>query len=311
MAKRLGWRSWFLRRLSVTTAVSCAVMCSGLGEATAEASPFRTAQIDFGGLVRTYELHIPAGVQHPSGLVVNLHAAGATGHQQAMLTHYDSVADAHGFVAVYPDGIDLSWADGRGAAQPDRQGIDDVGFIAALVDNLVAQYGIDPGRVYATGLSAGGFMANRLACDRADMFAAIAPVAGTLGANVPCNPARPVAVMATYGTADPIVPFGGGAMFGRGGSSDILSAPAMVDRWRQLDRCPGVPSEDAPAGPGTQRVAYSPCAAGTSVVFMRVDGGGHVWPGAPQVLPPEAVGPATLAFDASEASWQFFNSHAR
>ena len=82
-------------------------------------------------------MHVPAGVEHPSGLVINLHGAGATGQDQAALTHYDSVADAHGFVVAYPDGIDFSWADGRGASVPDRQGVDDVGFIAALVGKLV------------------------------------------------------------------------------------------------------------------------------------------------------------------------------
>lgn len=197
--------------------------------------------------MRTYRLHLPAGGP-PSGLVVNLHAAGATGADQAALTHYDAVGDAYGFAVVYPDGIDYSWADGRGASVPDRQGVDDVGFISTLVDRLVAENGIPRGRVYATGLSAGGFMANRLACDRADLFAAIAPVAGTLGTNVGCNPVRPVSVLATYGTADPVVPFNGGPMTGRGGGSTVVSGPAMVDRWRQikaarlrLTRCCPVP----------------------------------------------------------------------
>lgn len=283
--------------------------------ARATPAPWAVAQIDYGGLARSYELHVPAGVDRPSGLVVNLHAAGATGRDQAALTHYDAVADAHGFIVVYPDGIDLSWADGRGASVPDRQGIDDVGFISALVDQLVTEYHVDRGRVFATGLSAGGFMANRLACDRPDLFAAIAPVGGTLGVNVGCNPSRPVSVLASDGTADPIVPFDGGAMTGRGGASDILSASALVDRWRQVNDCPGFPAQDdLPAtgdGTSTQRIAYAPCAQGTAVVFMRVDGGGHTWPGAPEILPVQAVGPATHGFDASEASWQFFDSHAR
>jgi polyhydroxybutyrate depolymerase len=299
----------------IATAVTVFATLVPGAPASASPTPWAAAQIDFGGLARSYELHVPAGVDHPSGLVVNLHAAGATGADQAALTHYNAVADAHGFIVVYPDGIDLSWADGRGASVPDRQGVDDVGFISALVDQLAAEYHVDRGRVFATGLSAGGFMANRLACDRPDLFAAIAPVAGTLGVNVGCNPSRPVSVLATYGTADPIVPFDGGIMTGRGGTSDILSAPAMVDRWRQVNGCPDVPQQvELPAtgdGTGTQRMTYAPCAQGTAVEFMRVDGGGHTWPGAPEILPVDAVGPATHGFDASEESWQFFDSHAR
>jgi polyhydroxybutyrate depolymerase len=278
-------------------------------------APAQAAQFDFGGVPRTYTVHVPAGVPSPTGLVVNLHAAGATGADQAALSHYNAVSDAHGFVVVYPDGIDLSWADGRGASVPDRQGIDDVGFITALVGKLVADYGIAPGRVFVTGLSAGAFMANRLACDRADIFAAVAPVAGTLGANVGCNPSRPVSVLATHGTADPVVPFGGGAMTGRGGDSSILPAMAMVDRWRQLDGCQDVPAQDVLPNTGdgtvTTRFTSSACAAGTSVVSIRVDGGGHTWPNAPAFLPEQSVGATTHAFDASESSWQFFDTHAR
>jgi polyhydroxybutyrate depolymerase len=290
--------------------VACVVPATS---ARAWADPFQSAQLDFGGLTRSYSIHVPPGVQRPTGLVINLHAAGATGRDQAALTHYDFVADTHGFVVAYPHGIDFSWADGRGASQPDRQGVDDVGFISALVGKLVTDFGVDPGRVFVTGLSAGAFMANRLACDRADLFAAVAPVAGTLGAGVACNPSRPVSVFAVHGTADPIVPFDGGIMSGRGGISTIVSAPAMVERWRQVDGCQGAAAEQplADAGDGTavQRFASSPCAAGTTVVFNRIDGGGHTWPGAPVFL--ADVGPTSHAVDASEASWQFFDSHAR
>jgi polyhydroxybutyrate depolymerase len=280
----------------------------------ASAGPLRSATFDYGGLGRTYALHVPAGIGQPAGLVVNLHAAGATGGQQETLTNYDAVADSHGFVVVYPDGIDLSWADGRGASEPDRRGVDDVGFLSALIDRLVADFGVDPGRVFATGLSAGAFMANRLACDRADLIAAVAPVAGTLGANVGCNPSRPVAVLQTHGTADPVVPYAGGAMAGRGGPSDILSATALSERWRQVDGCRGEPAQDVLPdvgdGTSTRRSTSSGCAAGTAVVLLSVEGGGHTWPSAPD-FPGQGVGLTTRAFNASEGSWQFFDAHGR
>lgn len=294
------------------TATLLAVLLCALGPAAeAHAAP-PAAQLDFGGLQRTYYLHLPPGP--PTGLVVNMHAAGQTGQQHAALTHYDAVADAHGYVVVYPDGIDFSWADGRGASVPDRTGVDDVGFLAALVDRLTAEYAIPPGRVFATGLSAGGFMANRLACERADMFAAIAPIGATLGDQVACNPARPVSVLTSQGTVDPIVPFHGGPMVGRGGPSTILAAYAVVDRWRELNDCEPdpviAPVPGSGDGTSAERVSYA-CAAGTEVVFLRVDGGGHTWPGAPEILPANQVGPATRAFDASEVSAQFFDAHGR
>jgi polyhydroxybutyrate depolymerase len=128
-------------------------------------------------------------------------------------------------------------------------------------------------------------MTNRLACDRADPFAAIAPVSGTLGVNVGCAPSRPVAVLETHGTADPIVPFD------------------------------GVPTEDVlpSVGDGTEvhRFSSTACSGGTAAVFMQVDDGGHTWPGGTQYLPKAIIGPTSHAFDASETSWQFFASHAQ
>ena len=292
-------------------AISCALI--GFGDAHASASPVGDSrdELAFGGLQRTYQLHVPAGLDRPAGLVLNLHGAGVTGGGQAAITNYDAVADRNGFVVVYPDGIDLTWADGRGASTPDRQGVDDVGFLAELADRLVHDYGIDPGRVYATGMSAGAFMANRLACDRADVVAAIAPVAGTLGSGVPCAPSRPVSVLDTHGTADPVVPFNGGPMQGRGGASDIVAAPAMASRWRDLDGCPSASVVDAGEGTGIRRLTAGGCAGGTEVALVTVDGGGHTWPSGRFSLPIESVGSTTYAFSASDASAQFFAAHGR
>jgi polyhydroxybutyrate depolymerase len=209
---------------------------------------------------------------------------------QAGLSNYNPVADAHGFVVAYPDGIDLSWADGRGASVPDRQGIDDVGFLSALVERLVDEYGIPPGRVFVTGMSAGAFMAQRLGCQRADLFAAIAPIAGSLGVAYPCAPSRPVSVFEVHGTADATVPINGGTMLGRGGYSDIVAPHAMAQRWRDIDDCPP-PVEDVNGA--VHRFTSAGCADGTEVVFVQVDGGGHTW------------------LDSSTASADFFATHGR
>ena len=269
----------------ITALLASLLVVGALAGAPASASPGDPpGALTFGGLQRTYVLHVPPGLEHPSGLVINLHGAGQTGAEQAAVTNYNAVANQYGFVVAYPDGIDMSWADGRGASVPDRDGVDDVGFLSALIGQLAGDFAIPPGRVFVTGMSAGAFMANRLACDRADLVSAVVPVAGTLGAGVACNPSRPVSVMAVHGTADPVVPFDGGPMVGRGGPSDIISAPALADRWRAIDGC------SAPAG-----VAATGCADGTEVVLVSIAGAGHTWP----------IG---QGFDASAASGQFFAS---
>jgi polyhydroxybutyrate depolymerase len=163
-------------------------------------------------------------------------------------------------------------------------------------------------------MSNGAFMTNRLGCERADVFAAIAPVAGTLGAGMPCQPSRPLPVLETHGTADPIVPFGGGPMRGRGGQSVIVSAPDQVARWRAGNGCQGPQSDetlpDARDGTTVHRLAGG-CPAGAEVVFMRVDDGGHTWPGGLQYLPRFTIGNTSRAFDESDTSWQFFDAHGR
>ena len=283
-------------RMTALTAVLLCFVLYGGPRASAFPGGDIAGALTLGGLQRTYQVHVPAGVDHPAGLVINLHGAGATGSAQAALTNYDAVADQHGFVVAYPDGVDFSWADGRGASMPDRQGVDDVGFLVALVDRLSHDYGIDRGRIFATGMSAGAFMVTRLACERADIVSAIAPVAGSLGTAFPCAASRPVSVLEVHGTGDPVVPFSGGTMLGRGGVSDIVAPPAMAQRWRDLNRCPGPVEDVLGAGGGTvvHRFTSAGCAEGTEVVFVQVDGGGHTWP-----------------VDASQASGQFFAAHGR
>jgi len=281
-----------MRRMTAVTVVLLSLVGFGAVRASALPGGDLPGDLVFGGLPRTYQLHVPAGLDHPAGLVINLHGAGQTGGEQAAATNYNAVADQNGFVVAYPDGIDFSWADGRGASVPDRQGVDDVGFLSALIDQLSRDYGIARGRVFVTGMSAGAFMATRLACERADLISAIAPVAGTLGAAFPCAPSRPVSVLQVHGTADAVVPFTGGTMLGRGGYSDVVAAPAMAQRWRDVDRCPA-PVDNGPAG-AEHRFTASGCAGSTEVVFIQIDGGGHTWPA-----------------DASQQSGQFFATHGR
>ena len=128
-------------------------------------------------------------------------------------------------------------------------------------------------------MSAGAFMATRLACDRADLVSAVAPVSGTLGVGVNCAPSRPVSLLLTHGTGDTVVPYGGGPMVGRGGASEIISAPALVDRFRQIDGCPGPLIEESASGP-VQRMDAAGCAGGSEVALVRIDGGPHIWPSA-------------------------------
>ncbi|ORA79598.1 esterase [Mycobacterium malmoense] len=305
----------YARRVSLAVLAVCAVFAAGCGMRHVSAASARDLAGTFrsGGMDRTYTLHLPPG--EPVGMVISLHGGGGTGTGQQGLTDFDAVADANNLLVVYPDGYDKSWADGRGASPADRRRVDDVGFLVGLAAKLQDDYNIAAGHVFATGMSNGGFMSNRLACDRADVFAAIAPVAGTLGAGVACRPSRPVSVLEAHGTADPLVPFNGGTVRGRGGVSHSISVMSMVDKWRSVDGCQGDPSAQVlpDVGDGTvvHRFDSTACAASTEVVCYQIDNGGHTWPGGKQYLPRAIVGRTSRALNASEVIAQFFLAHVR
>ena len=128
---------------------------------------------------------------------------------------FDVLAERHGFVAVYPDGYQRHWNDCRGSANyaANTEDIDDVGFLRALVQQMVEEQGVDPERVFATGLSNGGQMAYRLGLEAPELVAGIAAMAANLpvASNLDCMPSgEPVAAMVMNGTADPVNPYEGG-----------------------------------------------------------------------------------------------------
>jgi polyhydroxybutyrate depolymerase len=246
-------------------------------------------------------------------LVIALHGRLGQGRNQAKLTGLDAVADEAGFIVVYPDGVNRSWADGRGTTPADRQGVDDVGFLSTLIDDFIAKHGVDPHRVYVTGMSNGGMMSFRLACELSGRVAAIAPVAALMSEKLAdtCKPSRPVPVMAVAGTEDPLVPFHGGPVSGDRGP--VLSAADTFTRWAAWNGCPsGVPTvtklEDRAPDDGTRvrREALTNCRDGSEVVLYAVEGGGHTWPGGQQYLRESLIGRTSKDVDASRAIWAFF-----
>src|SRR5262249_25082621 len=136
---------------------------------------------------------------------------GGGGHASSMpkFSGFDNLArDPHNlFIVAYPESLNKSWNDSRGLSPAD-----DVAFVRALIDRLEDELPVDPHRIYATGISNGGFFSNRLACDLSDKLAAIASVAATMPTTLPesCHPLRPISVLYMNGTKDPLVPIGGG-----------------------------------------------------------------------------------------------------
>lgn len=280
----------------------------------------------FGGFQRTYLLHVPRGHERsrPLPLVLALHGGGGAGRHMEQLTagRLNQLAERDGFAVVYPDGVDRHWNDGRGVPsyRAHRDNIDDVSFIAALIDHLSAGTHIDRGRVYATGISNGGLMSLRLARELSAKITAIAVVAVNSSEQIARmrDPSRPLSVLLMPGTRDPLVPWGGGDIGFPGGQKvgRVLSVQETLGYWVAHNQCPPSPAvawePDRAPGDWTRvrREAYGPCREGTEVVLYAVEGGGHTWPGGFQYLPDRVIGRTSRDIDASDVIWEFFRRHA-
>lgn len=286
----------------------------------------QVGSIASGGLNRTYRLYVPLAHDKSKAvpLVIALHGGGGTGLNMERLTlgGFNRLAAGEGFVVVYPDGVDRHWNDGRGIQEyrAHREDVDDVGFIAALIEHLHQTLGIDRARVYATGISNGGLFSQRLARELAPRIAAIGVVAVSMSDKIAQMrpPARPISVLLMPGIDDPLVPWGGGDIGFRGSrpAGRVLSVADTVAAWTGLNRCPPradvamEPDRDPNDGTRVRWEAYAPCAEGTEVVLYAVEGGGHTWPGGWQYLPERLIGRTSRDIDANHVIWSFFKKHA-
>ncbi|WP_030440043.1 extracellular catalytic domain type 1 short-chain-length polyhydroxyalkanoate depolymerase [Actinoplanes subtropicus] len=267
-----------------------------------------TRTISIGGRDRTYILYRPAGL--PASrvpLVVMLHGGFGSAGQAQSYYGWNAEADANHFVVAYPDGVRAAWNAGGGCCGvPADSNIDDVAFITQVVHEVSATLPIDPNRIYATGISNGGLMAYRLACDTT-LFAAIGPDSATLLGD--CASPHPVSVLHIHGTADTRIPYQGG----QGDGFAKINGPAVPDlvaRWRTVDGCK--PPATTTSGPVTTSLAN--CPTGRSVELITITGAGHQWPGSadkPLLERVARIDTPSAALNATDAFWHFFASHPR
>jgi polyhydroxybutyrate depolymerase len=259
------------------------------------------------GIQRDYRVYVPSindgSTEVP--LVFNLHGLGSNAAQQEFYGNFTSIADTANFILVAPDGtLNTSNTTFWNAFGSPTETVDDIGFLSALIDTIASDYSINLNRVYSTGMSNGGFMSYRLACQLSNRIAAIASVTGAMidPAFLACNPVHPTPVMQVHGTVDPTVPYGGGTGF--------LGAEAGVAYWVDYNNCnstaieTAVPDMDQTDGCTADRFVYSGGDAGSTVELYRINGGAHTWPGAPI-----DVGVTNQDFFASVEIWRFFSQY--
>lgn len=280
--------------------------------------------IEAGGIEREYLIHVPPSYSKakPVPLVFVFHGGGGSGKNGDRFTGFSPLADREGFIVVYPSAIHKNWNDGREAEaiESQRNKVDDIGFIAALLKQIESEYSIDPKRIYATGPSNGGIFSNMVGAKMSDRFAAIAPVIGGMAVSVAndFSPSEPVSVLMINGTEDPLVPFGGGQVhaFGQDRGA-IIPTVETVKKWVAHDGCGpkpelhDVPDRDPDDETRARFAVYSGGKNNTEVIAYTIEGGGHTWSGGSQYLPKAVVGRVCHDFDATEVIWEFFKSHPK
>ena len=291
---------------ALATAVLVVAACGAVAE-TIE----RTLRV--GARERSYEIDLPARRDSaaPLAVVIVFHGGGGPADSVRRQSRMSVKGDAEGFIAVYPQGSGgiagklRTWNAGTCCGHAMQQRIDEIAFVAALLDDLRSTVAIDRARVYATGISNGAMMAYEVACALADRIAAIAAVAGEMTALDRCRPSRPMPVLVIHGSADRNLPIDGGVGAKAFAVHEVRSLASAIDFWRRHDGC----SESARSAVDgvVRRMSYSSCNGGSEVEVVTIEGGGHSWPGGDRLA--RFLDPPSTSLDATDEMWRFFARH--
>ncbi len=246
---------------------------------------------------RSFLLHIPREVRNPSPVVFTFHGRGSNAQQQMLLTGFDQVAEAGRFIVVAPNAVDGRW---------DILGGTDADYLKAVYDAVPCA---DPTRVYASGMSMGSALTFALACAPDRKFAAFGGVALTLFAP-PCEKAAPAPIIYFHGTKDPIVPFRGGQPQGETEAVELPAVPAAMRDWADHNGCQTDTVERI--GGDVRLTEWADCTDNADVLFYRVQGAGHTWPGASPFVADAiepTLGKTTQSVTASTLMWEFFQQY--
>jgi polyhydroxybutyrate depolymerase len=329
-ACRVSWTPGVLLLVSVLSAAGC----GGCGELSLQTPDGRT---------RTYRLHVPESAPARAPLVLALHGGGGNAESTQNTLGLDAIADVEGFVVAYPNGTGkkilgkafFTWnSDEQCCGDAVDDNIDDVGFLKQLISQLEDDVGIDPDRVYVTGLSNGGNMSHRMACEAADVVAAVAPM-GSPQVIASCAPSRPVPVMIVHGTDDQCAPFEdadtcGGCFaqaleesgIGEADTEDTFTncegAASQAALWRGHNGCGETSVRTLERGDVACDTFADGC-AGADVTLCTVTGGGHTVPGSEYGCNPDRDFCQTFMRTVGRISddmslrdvWDFFEAHPR
>jgi polyhydroxybutyrate depolymerase len=294
--------------------------------------------ISIDGMNRTFQCHLPVGYRSLKNMPVVLvfHGLQLNGSLMMFISQFNPISDKNGFVVVYGDGVGKAWDDGRGG-----RGVDDIAYVCKVIDKVATTVSVDKRRVYACGISNGGYFSQLLACAIPDRLAAIGVVGSTLtqqAANQ-CHSNRSMPIMFFLGTNDPLIAWGssgagtasgelgeladmvgiskiGGVESALARYGGLLPVPEVIDFWTGHNHCSSShpystmePDRDPKDGTRVRKESWG--SSGSEVVLYRIEGGGHTWPGGFPYASSGFAGKISQDINASELMWQFFRTHSR
>ncbi len=273
---------------------------------------FTEASFLHNNLERSYILYVPDSYDSNSStsLVLNLHGYSSNAGQQMIYSNFYTIADTAGFILAHPQGTidDNGFAFWNSGLFGESIEIDDIGFLSNLIDTISSQYNINQDKIYSTGMSNGGFMSYKLACELSDKIAAVASVTGSMNESQinSCFPQQSMPVMQIHGTTDLVVLYEGNEFL------ETLSIEDVVSYWVAFNQCDtdpvvtNMPDINILDLSQAEHYLYDNCINSTSVEFYKIINGGHTWPGA---LIPLTGNNTNQDINASEKIWEFFQKY--
>ncbi len=275
-------------------------------------------RIEHEGVLRSYYLHTPEGVEKLNDLplLLVLHGQGSNGPRTAKVSEFNSRADQNGFIVAYPEAVNRTWLYYRGLNGFDSASTpNETAFLLAVIEQIESQHNIDTTRVYLAGISNGGLMAQRAACDEPEAFAATASVAAGafFGLDTLCVKATAMPIVFFHGTHDNILRWDGTS----NGNQVAHSIPSTMNLWSTYNGCSQPPnrkniSHNTKLDDTSVVVMTSDsCKNGAQVKLYGINGGGHNWPGVQHVIPEWIAGKVNMDIHASDEIWKFFQQFHR
>jgi polyhydroxybutyrate depolymerase len=280
----------------------------GLSAVAQVPTGFSEHSLTSSGDARSYLLYVPENPAGPAPLLFSFHGSGGVPQNQVDTSGFDRLADEFGFVAVFPAGAFTNSVTARSWNANVEPGVDDVQFVRDMIEDVAAMLSIDRSRIYTSGMSGGGRMSSRLACELSDVLAAAAPVAG-LQYPDDCIVSRPIPIITFHGLADRVNQY---EVSESSRPYWRMGVETALDKWRQADGCSLANTDDRLS----QEVTFyrwSECDGAAEIHFYQIKNGGHTWPGAAIPVNADIEGLDLIVnqdIDASRLIWEFFVRHS-